>query len=87
MTANQSPEVVAAETQSSHRQRFIRNALEAEIENMLDELGHPPLVERIFPNGWRTADDDQIGPFFDLCRRSLSAKPSIEQLQAQGVKP
>ena len=56
------------------RKEFVRAALKARIAAMLDELGHPPLVERIFPQGWRNANDDALGQLFDLCLRTFKTR-------------
>lgn len=61
-----------AEHQS--REQLIRSTLEAEIATMLDELGNPPLVQDIFPNGWRNANDQKLKELYDLCLRTFSAR-------------
>lgn len=50
---------------------FIRSALTNEIATMLDELGNPALVERIYPNGWRNADRMGLVSLYELCRRTF----------------
>lgn len=50
---------------------FIRNALVAEIGKMLVELGNPPMVDRIFPKGWRQADQGGLMNLYDLCVRTF----------------
>lgn len=56
------------------RKQFVRAEMIGEIATMLDELGNPPLIERIFPKGWRTADDDGLAHLFDLCLRTFAAR-------------
>lgn len=56
------------------RSTFVRRALSAEIADMLDELDNPPLVERIFPNGWRLASDEKLADLYDLCVRTYAAR-------------
>lgn len=53
---------------------FIRNALVAAIEPMLEELGNPPLVDRIYPSGWRRADERGLRNLFDLCVRTFAKR-------------
>jgi hypothetical protein len=50
---------------------FIRTALRVEIAAMLDELGQPPLVARIFPKGWQNADREGLTSLYELCRRTF----------------
>lgn len=61
---------------------FIRAALEREVEEMLEELGAPPLVERIFPKGWRNADDAGLAQLYDLCIRTYQEREREELAQA-----
>lgn len=56
------------------RQAFAREALADKIAEMLDDLGNPPLVDRIFPNGWRNADDAGLASLYDLCVRTYAAR-------------
>ncbi len=56
------------------RTEFVRGALTDEIEGMLEELGQPPLVDRIFPNGWRNAPDDKLKSLYDLCIRTFATR-------------
>lgn len=56
------------------RAEFVRAALTAEIATMLDDLGNPALVERIFPKGWRNADDAGLANLFDLCLRTFATR-------------
>ena len=53
---------------------FIRSALITEIAAMLDELGNPALVERIYPNGWRNADRMGLVSLYELCRRTFAKR-------------
>lgn len=50
---------------------FIRHALIVGIEAMLVELDNPPLVDRIFPNGWRNGSNDDLTNLYDLCVRTF----------------
>jgi hypothetical protein len=56
------------------RAAFIRQALQAEVAAMLAELEHPPLVERLFPEGWRKADDQGLAQLYDLCLRTIATR-------------
>jgi hypothetical protein len=56
------------------RADFVREALVAEIATMLNDLGNPPLVDRIFPNGWRNASDEKLGQIYDLCVRTYAVR-------------
>lgn len=53
---------------------FIRESLKAEIVLMLEELGEPPLVQRIFPNGWANGTKDDLINLYELCRRTYDAR-------------
>lgn len=53
---------------------FMVSALKAEIETMLEELGQPELVGRIFPKGWRNADRRGLIDLYELCRRTFNKR-------------
>lgn len=50
------------------------DALRVDIRQMLDELGNPPLVERIFPNGWESAPHEGLVSLHALCLRTFAAR-------------
>ena len=56
------------------RAEFVREAMVGKIDAMLADLGNQPLVDRIFPNGWRNADDRGIANLYDLCVRTYAAR-------------
>jgi hypothetical protein len=56
------------------RAEFLRASLTVEIERMLTDLGNPPLVDRIFPNGWRNANDQGLQSLYDLCVRTYQSR-------------
>lgn len=49
-------------------------AIKGDIRRMLDELGHPPLVDRIFPNGWEKESSDKLQSLHALCLRTFDAR-------------
>lgn len=53
---------------------FIREALTARIAAMLEDLGNPPLVGRVFPKGWRNADRAGLISLYELCRRTFARR-------------
>lgn len=55
-------------------QEIMERALDADIKRMLDDLGNPPLVARIFPGGWEGAPFDKRRELHDLCIRTYRAK-------------
>jgi arsenate reductase-like glutaredoxin family protein len=57
-----------------HCADFVRRCIIEEIESMLDELGHPPLVEQIFQKGWKKANLEQLYNLFDLCVRTFASR-------------
>lgn len=64
----------AAPSKRIRRSDFIRQQLIAEIDSMLVELGHPALVDRIFPQGWRQAADAGLASLYDLCIRTFAER-------------
>lgn len=52
----------------------IDEALNKEIREMLEELGHPPLVARIFPKGWENEPREKRLSLHALCIRTFSAR-------------
>lgn len=50
------------------------DAIRADVANMLEELGNPPLVQTIYANGWQRATSDQLRVFHELCIRSIKAR-------------
>lgn len=67
------------------RAEFVRQALLTEIDSMLVELGNPPLIERIFPNGWQNAPTDKLEQLYDLCLRTYASR-SKPRLAPTGEK-
>jgi hypothetical protein len=53
---------------------FIREALTSRIAVMLDDLGQPPLITRIFPKGWRNEDRSSLIALYELCRRTFAKR-------------
>lgn len=53
---------------------FICAALTARIAVMLEELGNPELVDRIYPAGWRNADSKGLAQLYELCRRTFAQR-------------
>lgn len=49
-------------------------AIKADIRQMLDELGNPPLVDRIYPNGWESEPSDRLRSLHALCLRTFAAR-------------
>lgn len=49
-------------------------ALRVDIRQMLAELGDPPLVTRIFPNGWEKAPHDGLVNLHRLCLRTFASR-------------
>lgn len=49
-------------------------ALNQSIRDMLHELGHPPLVMAIFPNGWEDAPRGKRIELHQLCIRTFKKR-------------
>lgn len=56
------------------RKDFIRQCLVDQVAEMLADLGDPPLIERIYPKGWRGISDEKLGDLYDLCIRTYRAR-------------
>jgi len=50
------------------------SALKADISAMLEELGNPPLVARIFPNGWENEQIPKLRDLHALFLRTFSSR-------------
>ena len=52
--------------------QVIDDALNADISELLELLGHPPLVKKIFPNGWEGRALSDRKAFHGLCLRTIA---------------
>jgi hypothetical protein len=60
-------------------QDFVRNALMQEITLMLQELGNPELVNRIYPNGWQNNNEAQLRVLYDLCWKTFRKREKLAE--------
>lgn len=64
---------------------FIRSALVVKISEMLTELQHPPLVDKIFPLGWQKADRTGLINLYELCRRTFAKRERTDTPSPESV--
>ena len=55
-------------------EQIAAEAIKADIRQMLGELGNPPLVDQIFPNGWEKESSDKLRSLHALCLRTYAAR-------------
>lgn len=57
-------------TERRNAEQVMSDALDQDIASMILDLGNPPLIERIFPNGWRSDSFQKRKEFHALCLRT-----------------
>ncbi len=53
-------------------EQLTQSTLRSSVETMLRDLGDPPLVDRIYPDGWRRERD--LRQLYELCLRTYAQR-------------